>query len=131
MDDDTVKLIIIGFAKLLGIGTDGIERNHNIAIDDIILIVIEGDDIGIVIMPQILIINLENLLVIYKHIAYLSYLAAMRCSYLANPGTGVALLDLWHFHAIYIVCYHTLLPPIFILFLVKIHLLLFRRISIP
>ena len=91
----------------------------------------EDDDIGIVIMTQILVVHFENLLVIYKHIANLTHLAAMRGSYLANPGTGVALLDLWHFHAIYIVCYHTLLPPIFILFLVKIHLLLFRRTSIP
>lgn len=41
----------------------------------------------------------------------------MRCSYLANPGTGVALLDLWHFHAIYIVCNHTFSSYFYLLFL--------------
>ena len=107
MDDDAMKFIIVGLAKLLGIGADGIERNHDVAVNHIILIIIEGDDIGIVIMTQILVVHFENLLVIYKHIAYLSHLAAMRGSHLANPGTGVTLLDLWHFHAIYIVCYHT------------------------
>ena len=126
-----MELIIVGLAKLLGIGADRIQRNHDVAVNHIILIIIEGDDIGIVIMTQILVVHFENLLVIYKHIANLTHLAAMRGSYLTNPGTRITLLNLWHFHAVYIVCNHTLLPPIFILFLVKIHLLLFRRISVP
>ena len=111
-----MELIIVGLAKLLGIGADRIERNHDVAVNHIILIIIEGDDIGIVIMTQILVVHFENLLVIYKHIAYLTHLAAMRGSYLANPGTRITLLDLWHFHAVYIVCYHTLLPPIFLFY---------------
>ena len=47
VDDDAVKLIIVGLAKLLGIGANGIERNHDVAVNHIILIIIEGDDIGI------------------------------------------------------------------------------------
>ena len=54
MDDDAMKLIIVGLAKLLGIGTHGIERNHDVAVNHIILIVIEGDDIGIVIMTVLI-----------------------------------------------------------------------------
>ena len=44
VDDDAMKLIIVGLAKLLDIGTHGIERNHDVAVNHIILIVIEGDD---------------------------------------------------------------------------------------
>ena len=38
-------------------GADRIERNHDVAVNHIILIIIEGDDIGIVIMTQILVVH--------------------------------------------------------------------------
>ena len=77
VNDDTMQLVVVGLAELLGIGAHSIERDDNIAVDDIALIVIEGDDIGVIIMAQILVVDLENLLVVYKHVAHLAHFASV------------------------------------------------------
>ena len=72
-----MQLVVVGLAEQLGIGAHSIERDDNIAVDDIALIVIEGDDIGVIIMAQILVVDLENLLVVYKHVAHLAHFASV------------------------------------------------------
>ena len=108
MDDDAVKLIVVGFAKLLSVGTHGVEGNHNVTIDYIVFIVVESDDVSLIVVTEILAIDLEYLLVVYKHIAHLSNLAAMSRSHALDPGRGVAVTYLRHLHAVCIVCYHNI-----------------------
>mgnify|MGYP000425330046 CR=1 FL=1 len=40
VDDDAMELIIVGLAKLLGIGADRIQRNHDVAVNHIFLAVV-------------------------------------------------------------------------------------------
>ena len=50
MDDDTVELLVIVLMEKGGIGTDGVERDDKVAIDGVALVVVEGDDVGVVVV---------------------------------------------------------------------------------
>ena len=67
VNDDTMQLVVVGLAELLGIGAHSIERDDNITVDDI----------GVIIMAQLLVVDLENLLVVYKHVAHLAHFASV------------------------------------------------------
>ena len=77
VNDDTMQLVVVGLAELLGIGAHSIERDDNIAVNDIALIIVEGDAIGVLVMAQILVVDLENLPVVYKHVAHLAHFASV------------------------------------------------------
>lgn len=74
VDDDTVELFVVGTAELVGISKDGVERDEDVAADGLALTVVEGDDVSIVVMPQILVVDFEYLLVVDKHVSDLAYL---------------------------------------------------------
>ena len=77
VDDDAVQLFVVRAAKLLGIAAHGVERDDDVAIDGVALIVVEGDDVGEIVVAQILAVDFEYLLVVDKEIAYLSHFSAM------------------------------------------------------
>ena len=50
MDGDTVELLVVGLAILLGIGAHGVETDDKVAVDAVALVVVEGDDVGVVVV---------------------------------------------------------------------------------
>ena len=80
MDDDAMEFLVIRMTELVGIGENGIERNDNITADGILLRIVERDDVGIVVVSQILVVHLQNLVVIDKKISpiFLPYDSATR-----------------------------------------------------
>ena len=108
MDDDTVELVVVGLAEEFGIGTYGVEADDDVAIDDVVFIVVEGDDIGIIVVTEVLVVDLEYLLGVNKHISHLAHTTSVAGSYGPDPGIGGALLYGGHAHALYIVCNHCL-----------------------
>ena len=77
VDDDAVQLFVVRTAKLQGIAAHGVEGDDDVAIDGVALIVVEGDDVGEIVVAQILAVDFEYLLVVDKEIAYLSHFSAM------------------------------------------------------
>ena len=63
MDDDPVEFRLISRTKLLGIGGHRVEADEEVARNLLLLRIVEGDDIRIVIMLEILPINLQNMLI--------------------------------------------------------------------
>ena len=55
VDDDTVQLAaVVATTKLVGVGADGVEADEEVAAQAVALTVVEGDDIRIVIVLQVL-----------------------------------------------------------------------------
>ena len=106
MDDDAVQLFIIILAELLGIGAYRIKRDHQVTIQRITFTIVEGDDICVVVVPQVFIIHLKDLLVVAEKIAYLAHLLTIRGCHGTNPCGGLSPLDLRHLHAFYTICNH-------------------------
>ena len=106
MNDDPVQLLVVAFAVFFGIGAHGIERDHDVAVDRGALIVVEGDDVRVIVVSEILSVAGLYLLVTDEHIAHLAYLPAVLGGHSAYPGRGCPSLDVRHFHAVCMVCYH-------------------------
>ena len=60
MDDDAVELVFVGLAEELSIGAHGVETDDKVTADYAALIVIEGNDVGVIVVAEIGVINLEN-----------------------------------------------------------------------
>src|SRR5574344_900523 len=108
VDDDTMELLVVGRAKLLGSGAHGVETDDKVAIDTVALVVVEGDDVGVVVVTKVFAVDLENLLVVNKHISDFSHLSAIFGSHGLYPSRSFALFYIRHFHALTVVCYHIL-----------------------
>ena len=50
MNDDTVQLFIIVLFEQLGIAADSIQRDDQVTVEHIAFVVVEGDDVGIVVV---------------------------------------------------------------------------------
>ena len=85
MNDDTVELIVVGLAEELGIGAHGVEADDDVAVDDVVFIVVESDDIGIKVVTEVLVVDLEYLLVVNKHISHLAHTTSVAGSYGPDP----------------------------------------------
>ena len=70
-----------------------------VAVDDVALVVIEGDDVGVIVVTEILAVGVENFLVVDEHIANLAHLSSVGIGHGAYPFVGLALVELWHFHS--------------------------------
>ena len=97
VDDDAMQLFVVVFVEKLGIGSNGIQRNDEVAIKDIILAIVEGDDVGIVVVTQIFVVDFEDVFVIAEQITHLANLLAIGGSYATNPCGGLAALDVGEF----------------------------------
>ena len=104
--DDTQQLVVVRLAEELGVRAYGVERDDEVAVDDIAVGVVEGDDVGVVVVAEILAVHLENLLVVAEEIAYLSHSSAVRGCNLPDPSAHVASAYGRHLHVFGVVCYH-------------------------
>ena len=93
MDDDTVQLVEEWCAYLLGVGCNGFERYVNVAIHACARGIIKGDDVGIVVVLEKLLIDGENLLIIAEDIVEVAYgIAVLSCGAL-DPLLDFAEVD--------------------------------------
>ena len=81
----------------LGIGTNGIQRNDEVTIKHIILAVVEGDDVGIIVVSQVFVVDFEDVLVVAEQVANLADLLAVSGCHTTNPCGGLATLDIGEF----------------------------------
>ena len=93
VNDDTVQLFVVFLLKQFSIRTDSVQRDDQIAIHHIAFVIVEGDDIGIVVVSQILAIDGKNMLVVTKQIAHLADLLAVGGCNTTNPSRRLATLD--------------------------------------
>ena len=103
MDDHTVQFFIVWPTEFVGIGKDGVERDDDVAVQDLSLAVVEGDDVRIVVVAEELLVLLENRVVIDEQIADFTDLLALGFSHLANPSRCLTLLDIGEFHSLCLV----------------------------
>ena len=100
MNNDAMQLIIVGLAKLLSIAAHRVQRDDDVTIDYITLVIVKRDDVGVVVMAKLLVVDLKNLLVADKHIADLSYTPAIGGCYCFDPSRGRTMIELRHLHAV-------------------------------
>ena len=93
MDDDTVQLVDERCAYLFGIGGNGVERYVNVAIHACARGIIKGDDVGIVVVLEKLLIDGKDLLVVAEDIVEVAYgVAVLSCGVL-DPLLDFAEVD--------------------------------------
>ena len=60
VDDYAAEFAFVGLTNLIGVGGNGFERNEHVAVDLAAAGVVEGDDVGEVVVLQKLPIHLQN-----------------------------------------------------------------------
>lgn len=73
-----------------GIAAHGVEAYEDVAIDDVAFGIVEGDNVGIVVVGKVSAVYLENLLVIAELVAQLAYDITMGSSHGTQPPRCVA-----------------------------------------
>ena len=110
VDDDAVQFFVVGSALLLGVAEHGVKADDNVARYGVldahgfkVFSIVEGDDVGVVVVLQVLLVDFEYVFVITEHIAYVAYFLSVGCRYGSDPSVGVALGDFWHLYIFYVV----------------------------
>jgi hypothetical protein len=85
MDDHTVQFFGVLVAKELGIATHRIKADEHVPRDHIPLTLVEGDDIGIVVMIEKVLIGLQDALITTELVAELADTAVIAGSDLTDP----------------------------------------------
>ena len=93
MDDDTVQLVDERCAYLFGIGGNRVERYVNVAIHACARGIIKGDDVGIVVVLEKLLIDSKDLLVVAEDIVEVAYGIAILRSSALDPLFDFAKVD--------------------------------------
>ena len=93
MDDDTVQFVKERCAYLFGIGGNRVERYIDVAIHACARGIIKGDDVGIVVVLEKLLIDGENLLIIAEDIVEIAYGIAILRSSALDPLLDFAEVD--------------------------------------
>ena len=93
MDDDTVQLVDERCAYLFGVGCNGVERYVNIAIHACARGIIKGDDIGIVVVLEKLLIDSKDLLVVAEDIVEVAHRVAVLSCGALDPLLNFAEVD--------------------------------------
>ena len=80
MDDDTVQFVEEWCAYLFGVGGNGVERDIDVAIHACARGIIKGDDVGIVVVLEKLLVDGKDLLVVAEDIVEVAYgVAVLSC----------------------------------------------------
>ena len=80
VDNNTMQLVKKWHTHLFGIGGNRVQRNINIAIHACARGIIKGDDVGIVVVLEKLLIDSKDLLVVAEDIIEVAYgIAILRC----------------------------------------------------
>ena len=77
MDDDTVQFVEEWCAYLFGVGGNSIERDLDVAIHACARGIIKGDDVGIVVVLEKLLIDSKDLLVVAEDIVEVAHRVAV------------------------------------------------------
>ena len=93
MDDDTVQLVKERCAYLFGIGGNRVKRYVNIAIHACARGIIKGDDVGIVVVLEKLLIDSKDLLVVAEDIVEVAHRVAILRSSALDPLFDFAEVD--------------------------------------
>ena len=93
MDDDTVQLVDERCAYLFGVGCNGVERYVNIAIHACARGIIKGDDVGIVVVLEKLLIDSKDLLVVAEDIVEVAHRVAVLSCGALDPLLNFAEVD--------------------------------------
>jgi hypothetical protein len=94
VDDDTMQFLVIVFVEKVGIRAYRIKRDDKVAMDGVTLVIVEGDDVRIVVVTQILTVNFQDMLVVTEQIAYLPHFLTIRGSHTTYPSSGLTALDI-------------------------------------
>ena len=93
MDDDTVQFVKERCANLFGVGGNRVERYIDVAIHACARGIIKGDDVGIVVVLEKLLIDSKDLLVVAEDIVEVAYgVAVLSCGAL-DPLLDFAEVD--------------------------------------
>ena len=106
VDDDTVQFLVVGTTKLICVSEDRVEGDDDISVQGLSLGVVEGDDVGIIVMAQVLVVHFEDLVVVDEQIADFTDLFSIRLCHATDPVGRLALLDVGELHPFCIVCDH-------------------------
>ena len=93
MDDGAVQLFVVRGMELLRVRADSVEANEQIAPDAVACRIVECNDIGIIIVLEVLAIHLQNLRVGAKDVAHVAYALAIRPGHFAHPARHSLLVD--------------------------------------
>ena len=93
MDDDTVQLVDERCAYLFGIGGNRVKRYVNISVHACARGIIKGDDVGIVVVLEKLLIDSKDLLVVAEDIVEVAYRVAVLRSSALDPLFDFAEVD--------------------------------------
>ena len=93
MDDDTVQFVDERCAYLLGVGGNRVERYIDVAIHACARGIIKGDDVGIVVVLEKLLIDSKDLLVVAEDIVEVAHRIAILRSSALDPLFDFAEVD--------------------------------------
>ena len=93
MDDDTVQLVEEWCANLFGVGGNRVKRYVNIAIHACARGIIKGDDVGIVVVLEKLLIDGKDLLVVAEDIVEVAHRVAVLSCGALDPLLDFAEVD--------------------------------------
>ena len=93
MDDDTVQFVKERCAYLFGVGGNRVERYVNVAIHACARGIIKGDDVGIIVVLEKLLVDGKDLLVIAEDIVEVAYRVAVLSCGALDPLFDFAEVD--------------------------------------
>ena len=70
--EHAVQLFVVGTAEEFGVRAHRIERNIEIARKYIGCAVVEGDDVGVIVVLKITTVHIEDFLIVAKNVVYLA-----------------------------------------------------------
>ena len=94
MDNDAVKLFLVSSTYVFGVRTYGVEGNEEVAADFISLRLVEGNDVGVIIVLKKLTIDLQDLFIVHKDVGNGAAALAVCLCYGINPSSCSRLVDI-------------------------------------
>lgn len=98
MDNNAMEFCRLWYAIFFSIFGDAIGANQNISRNQIGLNIIEGNDVGIGIMFQVLLIDGKQMVIGTEKIAYISHFFILELDNLLNPLTNfisITKVEMW------------------------------------
>ena len=93
MDDGAVEFLVVRGVKLFGVGAYRVEADEEVARNLVAGRIVEGDDVRIIVMLEILAVHLENLLVRTEDVANIPCPFSVGCCHAANPVAHFGLVN--------------------------------------
>ena len=106
VDDDATELLVVGLAELLGVAAHRVYGDDDVAVDGVALGIVEGDDVGVVVVVEVGAVDFQNPLVGDKHVADVAHALAVGGSHAPNPCGDGSFVEGWHSDAVAVVGNH-------------------------